>query len=318
MARIPCPDAQDKLKELRLNQREINDFVKRFAESGVEDEKRWETMTARQALVADTLRYQLPIGMEFERAKLIMGEDYFGPQESELRLEWGMGFNEAHMGPIPFSPEELHEAKERGQYLIHRFEKNSFDDEVTIKYLRDAAPNRDGSKQMLEGLFAGIEQLSLENSTVTSGWRLADLEPQFARATNYAEAVGLALEQSPDKELQEKISKVERSILTNRVNKSVSDVALHEIATRELGHLTKYRHSMKEFYYDAIITGKLPAIIRTWATHNFITSNDDWDGAFYKIDVNLRDDGSIDTEVAASKLSDWNLQLDTFSFQRDS
>lgn len=163
------------LNELRLNQREIDDFVKLFAKTGLVDEKRWEIMNSRQKLVADSLRYELPIGKDFERAKLIMGEDYFGASESERRLRWGRGFQEQGMGPIPFSPKELHDAKEQKQYLIHRFSKDVSGEDVTMTYLRMNAEDSLPQKKSLEGLYAGMEVRNMQDAVVKSGWYLSSL-----------------------------------------------------------------------------------------------------------------------------------------------
>lgn len=163
------------LNELKLNQREINDFIKRFAESGQNNEKRWKTMVSRQELVRNTLRYELPIGVDFERAKLIMGDRYFGAIESERRLGWGAGFNTRDIAPIPFSPKELHDAIEQKQFLIHRFSKDATGEDVTMTYLRMHAEDSLPQKKSLEGLYAGMEVRNMQDAVVKSGWYLSSL-----------------------------------------------------------------------------------------------------------------------------------------------
>jgi hypothetical protein len=183
MARVPCEEAKEKLNELKLNQREIHDQLKIFHFTG--DQEVWDRlgiMRHRQENLSAQMRYELPIGMDFERAKRIMGrEGFFGAEETREKLDWSTGFNERDMGPIPFSPKELHDAVEEGQFLIHRFSKDLSGDDVTMKYLRMNAPNRMESREWLEGLFAGLEQYGLENETIKPGWYLGQLtSKQFA------------------------------------------------------------------------------------------------------------------------------------------
>ncbi|MCC7522766.1 hypothetical protein IT407_03130 [Candidatus Uhrbacteria bacterium] len=133
-------------------------------------------MRSRQENLSAEMRYELPIGMDFERAKLIMGEErFFGAEKTRARIDWSIGFDEKEMGPIPFSPKELHDAVEEGKYLIHRFSKDISGNDVTMTYLRMNAPDSLPQKKSLEGLYAGSEGRNLQDMSVKSGWYLSSL-----------------------------------------------------------------------------------------------------------------------------------------------
>lgn len=304
------------IQELKRNQRDFENQVRLFAEHG--DDGRLErlgSMRDRQETLMQHLRENLPIGMDFKKAKEIMKDSFYGVEETKRQLDWAAGFNEKDMGPIPFSPRELREAQESGQYLIHRFSKDVFGDEVTPSFIRSQAPDRLQTKEMLEGVFTYIESGSGQDEVYESGWRIGDLRP-LIKGMNYFDALSKVAKQVGELgAFVNVVTDLKNKLQINLRNKSVSDRELMKLAERGLGHLGSYRHSVEEFYYDAIVTGLLPEIIHSHASSRYVTSTKTSTG-FVEIDVSLKEDRTMSAQIVFFRLADWSQTEDSMSFQR--
>lgn len=109
------------------------------------------------------------LGMPFERAKEIMGEDYLGPEAVEETF--GIKLKEKNIPGVPFTKEELEMSKKNGQFLILRVnEYKKHKEPMNIRNMR--------YRSSIKGL--EIITAVQSDSIPRAGWALVKDKASFA------------------------------------------------------------------------------------------------------------------------------------------
>jgi len=86
-----------------------------------------------------------------EQAQEIMKQDFMGPEQ--VKKAFGIEIPEEEIPPIPFSPEELEQAKELGQFLVLRYNKAPDGEPLTIKKMNEMLQDKFTEEDKGEILF---------------------------------------------------------------------------------------------------------------------------------------------------------------------
>jgi len=157
-------------------------------------EKSGDLETANTLLAQYRTEYQnikesrLPEKISFAEAKEIMGSDFMGPDEIQKAFDVEV----TDVPQIPFSKEELEKAKELGQFLILRVDKDQKGTNLTLKRIEEIIqPKWEASGK---GKLFRDDRWSLErseffdNETPRAGWALTSKE--IVEDTRYKELLG--------------------------------------------------------------------------------------------------------------------------------